>query len=469
MGGQSKGADASMAVESVWEAIKDRLKSELGEQTYLSWIANLQASEIDGRTVRISAPNRFCCEYVEQNFGFRIREYWAGLDSQNRMVRFEVTDGMAHPPALRVAASRPAAAGGASGGGSGAGLSEPRPPARIDRTFENFVVGPANEVAAAVARQISGDAAARFNPVYIHGGYGMGKTHLLRAIQNESRERDPERRITYLTGERFTSDFLSAMKNRDTSAFKETVRNTDLLLVDDLHIMAGKTVTQEEFYHTLADLIQDGRQVVITGDRKPGELDGIDERVRSLLVGGLRCDVECPDLDLRRRILDRAVLDLQRTYPGFALPDQACDFIAARVTGSPRELIGALNTVVSRTLLIGREATTETVTAALSDYAVAATRRITVDRIQKQVASYYNLKVPELLSPRRARAIARPRQIAMYLSKQMTQRSLPDIGRRFGGKDHTTVLHAVRRISDLMENDPAVHDDVNALIRLLER
>lgn len=460
MGEPLQGADNFMAADSVWEAISGRLKGELGEQTYRSWIANLEASEIDPRTVRIGAPNRFCCEYVEQNFGFRIRQYWADLDSKKRMVRFEVTDGLAHPPSLRAAAARPAAS---------AASNEPRPPARIERTFDNFAIGPANEVAAAVARQIASDDTARFNPVYIHGGYGMGKTHLLRAIQHECRARDSERRIAYLTGERFTSDFMAALKTRETAAFKETMRKFDLLLLDDLHIMAGKTVTQEEFHHTLTDLIQDGRQVVITGDRKPGELEGIDERVRSLLVGGLRCDIEAPDLDLRRRILDRAVTDLQRTYPDFTLPGQACDFVAARVTGSPRELIGALNTVVSRTLLIGREATTESVTAALSDYAVATSRRITVDRIQKQVAAFYNLNVPELLSPRRARAIARPRQIAMYLAKQMTQRSLPDIGRRFGGKDHTTVLHAVRRITALMEDDPAVHDDVNALIRLLER
>jgi len=456
MGGIQDGANDPTNMTAIWGAVRDRLRRELGEQAFLSWVANLQPSVSEDRTILLAAPNRFCSEYVEQNFGYRIREYWSGLDPMNRAVRFGVADSA---PSLRVAAER----------APQAGPRAPQPPLRIDRTFENFVIGPANEVAAAVARRAATDDSAQFNPVYIHAGYGMGKTHLLRAIQNEARAADSARRVVYITGERFTSEFCSAVKNRDTSAFKEEVRNTDLLLLDDLHIMAGKAVTQEEFYHTLADLVQDGRQVVITGDRPPAQLDGIDERVRSLLMGGLRCDIAEADLDLRRRILDRAIVDMRRAYPDFDLCEQARDFIAARVTASPRELLGALNTVMSRTVLVGRAATTESVTAALSDYAVAGARRITVDRIQKQVASYYNMKVPELLSPRRARAVARPRQIAMYLSKQMTQRSLPDIGRRFGGRDHTTVLHAVRRITALMEEDPAVHDDVQRLIRMLER
>jgi len=454
-------------VNEVWYSVRAMLQSEMSRQSFQSWIENRRALPLDDRTILIEAPNKFCRDYVEQNYGFKLRKLWADSDPGQRALRFGAAERRAAAPGEPRAAepvkpaqndTRPAAP-----------MAAPRAPERFDRTFENFIIGPANEVAAAVARQAATDPEARFNPIYIHGGYGVGKTHLLRAIQAQARTATPDRKALYLTGEKFTAGFTSALKARDTREFKEEMRGVDLLLLDDLHIMAGKSVTQEEFYHTLADLIADGRQVVVTGDRPPAQLDGLDERLRSLLTGGLRADIESADLDLRRRILDRAVADMQRNYPNFELGAQARDFIAARVTASPRELIGALNMVISRTLLIGREATTEAVTAVLSDYAVASERRITVDRIQKQVAAYYKLDVPELLSQRRARAVARPRQIAMYLSKTMTQRSLPDIGRRFGGRDHTTVLHAVRRISELMKSDAAIHDDVEALMRLLER
>lgn len=454
-------AGGPRTVGHLWSEIREQLREELGEQSFQSWVANLRARELDDRTVAIEAPNRFCRETVDQNYGFRIRQAWSKIDAAGRMIQFGLQDRETQNHTLHVAASRDAA--------EAETVRKAAPPSRLERTFDNFVTGPANEVAAAVARQAALDPDARFNPVYIHGGYGVGKTHLLRAIQHESRQSGEERRVAYITGERFTASFTSALKTRDTAAFKDEMRNVDLLLLDDVHIMAGKAVTQEEFYHTIADLIQDGRQVVITGDRPPAALDGLDERLRSLLMGGLRCDIQPADLDLRRRILDQAITDLKNSaYPQFDMPGQARDFMAARVTASPRELIGALNTVVSRTIMLNREADVEAVTQALADYAVAAERRVTVDRIQKQVASFYNLALPDMLSQRRARAVARPRQIAMYLSKTMTQRSLPDIGRRFGGRDHTTVLHAVRRIKALMESDPAIGDDVKALTRLLQ-
>ena len=324
-------------------------------------------------------------------------------------------------------------------------------------SFDSFVSGPANEFAFAVARRVASWADGHFNPVVLHGPYGFGKTHLLNAMAWEAMRTQPDKRVVYLSAERFTSTFVKALQDKQTQAFKEDLRNADLLLIDDVHFVAGKTQTQEELFHTLIALVEDGRRVVLTADRSPTELSEMEPRLRSHLQAGLVCGIEPADRTLRLGILERKLLTLT----------EVLQFLADRFTDSVRELEGALNTLVARVGGDIARLTLDESQAILRPHLSVSERKVTVDTIQKTVAEHYALKQSDLISERRARAIARPRQVAMWLAKQITTRSLPDIGRRFGGRDHTTVLHAVRRIEALKADDPVLARDVDLLLRKL--
>jgi chromosomal replication initiator protein len=335
-------------------------------------------------------------------------------------------------------------------------------------SFDTFVAGPANEFAFAVARRVASWADGHFNPVVFHGPYGFGKTHLLNGLAWEAMRTGPDKRVVYLSAERFTSAFVRALQDRQTGAFKDELRNADLLLIDDVHFVAGKTQTQEELFHTLIALVEDGRRVVLTAARSPTELADLEPRLRSHLQAGLVCGIEPADRDMRLGILERKLQTLAQ-QGGFApaARPEVLQFLADRFTDSVRELEGALNTLVAR---VGGEIaglTLDDAQAIVRPHLSISERRVTVDMIQKTVAEHYGMKQADLTSERRARAVARPRQVAMWLAKQITTRSLPDIGRRFGGRDHTTVLHAVRRIEQLKAEDATIARDVDVLLRKL--
>jgi chromosomal replication initiator protein len=335
-------------------------------------------------------------------------------------------------------------------------------------TFETFVVGPTNEFAGAVARRVASWADGHFNPVVFHGPYGFGKTHLLNALAWEAMRTAPQRRVVYLTAERFLSRFIRALLDRQAGAFKDELRSADLLLIDDVHFIGGKQSSQEELFHTLAALMEDGRRVVFSADRPPSALTELDARLRSHLSSGLVCGIEPADHALRVGILDKK-LQLLCRQQGFvgSLRAEVVQFLADRFTDSVRELEGALNTLIVRVGPGLSSLTLDEVQRLLRPHLRGGERRVTVDDIQKATADYFGLKQADLISERRTRAVARPRQAAMWLAKQLTTRSLPDIGRRFGGRDHTTVLHAVRRIDELRAADPQLARDLEGLERKL--
>jgi chromosomal replication initiator protein len=329
--------------------------------------------------------------------------------------------------------------------------------------FDNFVVGKPNELAYAAARRVADSQSASYNPLFLYGGVGLGKTHLMHAIAWYVRTRHPDRKVVYLSAEKFMYHFIRALRFHDTMAFKERFRSVDLLMIDDVQFINGKESTQEEFFHTFNDLVDNNRQVVVSADKSPSDLEGMEERLRSRLGWGLVADIHATTYELRLGILQTKAERL-----GIAIPAKVLEFLAHKITTSVRELEGALNRVVAHATLIGRDITLESCQEVLHDLLRAHDRRVTIEEIQKRVAEHFNIRVADMHSARRSRAVARPRQVAMYLSKQLTARSLPEIGRKFGGRDHTTVMHAVRKVDELSQADVSFAEDVELLRRMLE-
>jgi chromosomal replication initiator protein len=463
---------ASAPAGVVWTKTCVVLKRELGEATFGSWLGQAALRET-GDEVCLVAATGVARDWIRRHAWRRIGELWAQNDPLGRRLdlksRMEVD--MEAPAALPAAANAPVApdvfeveaeaAPAAARQGRLAGLQE-----RF--SFDSFVSGPSNEFAFAVARRVATWSDGHFNPVVFHGPYGFGKTHLLNALAWEAMQNAPEKRVVYLSAEKFTSTFVKALQDKQTAAFKDELRNADLLLIDDAHFVAGKTQTQEELFHTLIALVEDGRRVVLTADRSPTELSDMEPRLRSHLQAGLVCGIEPADRNLRVNILERKLQTLARQ--GGFLPSarpEVMQFLADRFTDSVRELEGALNTLIARVGGDVARLSLDEAQGILRPHLSVSERKVTVDQIQKIVAEHYNLKQADLISERRARAVARPRQVAMWLAKQVTVRSLPDIGRRFGGRDHTTVLHAVRRIDQLKNEDPTIARDVDVLLRKL--
>jgi chromosomal replication initiator protein len=460
---------------AVWTQACMVLRRELGEATFGSYLGQASLRETPASACVVAATG-VARDWIRRHAWRRICELWSSydplarpLDLKSRM-EYDAANAAEEPreaPPVAVAVveavvePEPAQAGLAARSARQQGLQE-----RF--SFDTFVAGPANEFAFAVARRVASWSDGHFNPVLFHGPYGFGKTHLLNAIAWEAMRQAPDKRVVYLTAERFTSTFVRAVQDRQTAAFKAELRNADLLLIDDVHFVAGKPSTQEELFHTLIALVEDGRRVVMTADRTPTELSEMEPRLRSHLQSGLVCGVEPADRTLRLGILERklATLAQQGRFMPAARPE-VLQFLADRFTDSVRELEGALNTLVARVGADVARLKLEEAQAILRPHLSCAEKRVTVDQIQKCVADHYGLQQADLLSERRARAVARPRQAAMWIAKQITTRSLPDIGRRFGGRDHTTVLHAVRRIEALKVDDATLARDLDVLLRKL--
>lgn len=462
--------DEALSLSQIWRDVRARLRQEYGDVIYVSEIARLRVTEDADGAVQVICPTEFGRAWAEDNLGARLRALWTAFDPAPRdvVICAETASGLRAEPAR--AARLASTAAQAVGGGSASAVERP---AREERprdprfTFNTFMVGSANAMAATAAKAIAGAGEPPFNPVFFHGGYGVGKTHLLAAIAHAVSIGESGRKAVYLTAEEFLNGFQSALRARDVQPFKDQVRDCDMLLIDDVHFIAGKTATEHEFLHTILALVGDHKQVVLASHCAPKDLGIADERLRSVLRGGFACPLNGPDLDLRRKIVDCKIAQARSHCPNLEVPEQVRDFLAARVTSSARELEGVLNNIIVRTAYMNLPVTMETVEEVLGELPVKAEKRVTVDDIQKAVADYFSLNVDDLLSKRRSQSIVRPRHIAMYLAKTMTTRSLPDIGRRFGGRDHSTVIHAVRKISDQMPADPALAEDIEAIKRRL--
>jgi chromosomal replication initiator protein len=434
------------------------LKAEIGEDAYNAWISNLTFKRIEDGTVLFSARTPFIRDWVRRHYADRIRDLW-NREGQNVFgVDIAVAKGAAEMPTRSGDASAKVISREGMVTDSFGTVLDPR------YTFDSFVVGKSNELAYAAASRIGESKEVPFNPLFLHGGVGLGKTHLMHAIAHKVKTDNPNRKIMYMSAEKFMYQFISAIRGKNTVDFKRQFRSVDLLMIDDVQFIANKESTQEEFFHTFNALVDNRRQVVISADRSPTDLAGIEERIRSRLGWGLVADIHPTDYELRLGILQTK----SHNFADTNIPKEVLDFLAGKILSNVRELEGALNRVVAYAELTGQEVTINMTRNVLQDLLRANDRKVTIDEIMRQVSDYYNLRMAEILSARRARDIARPRQVAMYLSKQMTSRSLPEIGRKFGGRDHTTVMHAVRKIEDLRRSDSTLDDDINRLSHLLE-
>jgi len=449
-----------------WQAVRSELKGEYGEAAFNSWLKPVEfVSFRDGR-VLLSAPTRFMRDWVRSHYADRMTDLWHQAMSHAQSVEIHVAPrgaGSISAPVKKTS----------SASGSSTATDASVDPARRDGefgapldarfTFESFIVGKSNELAHAAAHRVAESAAVKFNPLFLYGGVGLGKTHLMHAIAWHIREQSPERKVIYMSAEKFMYQFIRALRYKDTMAFKQQFRSVDVLMIDDVQFIAHKDTTQEEFFHTFNALVDHNRQVIISADRSPSDLEGIEERIKSRLGWGLVADIHPTDYELRLGILQSKA---ERTDG--EVPERVLEFLAHRITSNVRELEGALNRVTAYASLTGRPVTLEMTQEVLTDLLRANDRRVSIEDIQRHVADYFNLRLSDMLSARRSRAVARPRQIAMYLAKQLTTRSLPEIGRKFGGRDHTTVMHAVKRIAELRQIDSSLEDDLQHLSRVLE-
>jgi chromosomal replication initiator protein len=450
--------------EAAWEMIRAGLRRDCGARTFDSWLKALRLEECEPEAgwVRLSLPSQFLVNWVESHFAERLTQAWKAMIPSVRQVRIEVADAGAQPVLYTTASEEPL-------------VEEPAVLAAPDSvipsggleakySFDSFVVGKANEVAYNAARTLAEGGRVAFNPLFLHGGTGLGKTHLMHAIGMEHLRRNPHANVVYMSAEKFMFEFVSAMRAKDTIAFKTRLRSADLLMIDDVQFIAGKESTQEEFFHTMNEVISAGRPLVISADRSPQDLEGVESRILSRLSWGLVADVNPADFELRLNIIAKKL----EAMPGATVPTDVVTFLAKRISANVRELEGALHRVVAYATLTGRPIDIDFAQETLADLLRASQRRITIDEIQRCVADHYRIRQAEMTSARRAREVARPRQVAMYLSKQLTPRSLPEIGRRFGGRDHTTVIHAVKQIEKLRQTDAEMDADVRLLMRRLE-
>lgn len=454
------------SASSQWMEIQGRLRAEYGEATYKSWLAGLQVVSLENGVAVLGAPTRFIREWVQTNYISAILRYWQELEPAMVAVDIEVKEPVDTPAEMPVHVTDDEAAG-ANVIDFVSRKEESSVSAPLDPrfTFENFVVGKPNELAHAAARAVaeSSKVLPGSNPLFLYGGVGLGKTHLMHAIAWHIRKNQPERKVVYLSAEKFMYLFIKSLRHKDIMSFKELFRSVDVLMIDDVQFICGKDSTQEEFFHTFNALIDQNRQVVISCDRSPSDLDGMEERIRSRLGWGLVADIHSTTYELRLGILQSKVEQMQ-----CQVPQEVIEFLAAKITSNVRELEGALNKVVAHATLMGRAITLEGTQDILRDLLRSNERIITIEEIQKKVSEHYNIRMTDMSSARRLRSIARPRQVAMYLSKQLTTRSLLEIGRKFGGKDHTTVMHAVKRIEQLIQQDRELAEDIGLLSRILQ-
>ena len=488
-----------MSVE-LWQQCVELLRDELPAQQFNTWIRPLQV-EAEGDELRVYAPNRFVLDWVNEKYLSRLLELLTertnglvpalSLLIGSKRSSTPRAAAVSTPPVTPSApASNPVVTASAAGPAQAepsrasfdpmAGAASQQAPARTERTvqvegglkhtsylnrtftFDNFVEGKSNQLARAAAWQVADNPKHGYNPLFLYGGVGLGKTHLMHAVGNHLLAKNPNAKVVYLHSERFVADMVKALQLNAINEFKRFYRSVDALLIDDIQFFAKKERSQEEFFHTFNALLEGGQQVILTSDRYPKEIEGLEERLKSRFGWGLTVAVEPPELETRVAILmkkaDQAKVDL---------PHDAAFFIAQRIRSNVRELEGALKRVIAHSHFMGRDITIELIRESLKDLLALQDKLVSIDNIQRTVAEYYKIKISDLLSKRRSRSVARPRQVAMALSKELTNHSLPEIGDAFGGRDHTTVLHACRKIAELKESDADIREDYKNLLRTL--
>lgn len=465
--------EPSSPIHFDWHSAQQRLRTVLGDATYQSWLSQLEFHELTGGVMILSAPSRFIKDWVLTNCLSVLEQTFRALDPsilkvdvivsadvKSKQVGIhtgEAKDAL-DAPAQAQSSSREYEAEWKEGDREFVGsVLDPR------FTFENFVVGKPNELAYAAARRVAESDEVTFNPLFLYGGVGLGKTHLMHAIAWHIKRLRPNRKVIYLSAEKFMYQFIRALRFKDTVAFKEQFRSVDVLMIDDVQFISGKDSTQEEFFHTFNALVDQNRQIIVSADKSPSDLEGMEERMKSRLGWGLVADVHPTTYELRLGILQAKAEKI-----GVAVPPQVIEFLAHKITSNVRELEGALTRIVAYATLVGRSITVEMTQDALRDLLRANDRQITIEHIQKKVAEHFNVRIADMHSSRRLRNVARPRQVAMFLVKTLTTHSLPEIGRKFGGRDHTTVMHAVKKVEELMVEDATFREDIELLKRMLQ-
>ncbi len=438
--------------DETWARVRGNLKDILGPSSFKTWIEPLGFAQADDSVATLTASTSFNANYVKQNFGdlilHNLREEGSAVERVSFAVKSERTNGMKAPSTAPKSQANQQ------------GLD-----ARF--TFDTFVVGKPNELAHAAARRVAEGGPVGFNPLFLHGGVGLGKTHLMHAIAHELQNRSPELNVLYVSAEQFMYRFITALRDRKIMDFKSLFRSVDVLMVDDVQFIAGKDSTQEEFFHTFNALVDAGKQIIISADQAPGQIRELEERIKSRLQCGLVVDLHPTDYELRLGILQAKGEAFKPMYPDIHVAAGVMEFLAHRITSNVRVLEGALTRLFAFASLVGRDVNLELAQDCLADVLSQQERKVTVDEIQRKVSEHFTIRLSDLLGPRRMRTYARPRQIAMYLAKQLTSRSLPEIGRSFGGRDHTTVMHGIRKIEELIETDEELANNVELLKRAL--
>ncbi|EIE51612.1 chromosomal replication initiation protein [Citreicella sp. 357] len=438
--------------------MQDQLSSSVGENNYKTWIAPIDFDRIEADGVAVfSVPTNFFGTYVSQHYGDLLLAKLSLVAPEVSRLKFRLAN-----TDTQQAQPRPAPAQSAQ--------PDVLPSAPLDArfTFDRFVVGKPNELAHAAAKRVAEGGLVTFNPLFLYGGVGLGKTHLMHAIAHDLKTNRPDLNVLYLSAEQFMYRFVQALRERRMMDFKELFRSVDVLMVDDVQFIAGKDSTQEEFFHTFNALVDQNKQIIISADRAPDEIKDLENRIRSRLQSGLVVDLHPTDYELRLGILQSKVLTYREQYPSLQIDDGILEFLAHRISTNVRVLEGALTRLFAFASLVGQPITMELTQDCLADVLRASDRKISIEEIQRKVAEHYHIRLSDLIGPKRVRNFARPRQVAMYLCKQLTARSLPEIGRRFGGRDHTTVMHGVKRIEELRIKDSQIADDIELLRRALE-
>ena len=457
-----------LSIEKNWLSLKKDLKNIVGESAYNNWIKHLNFISFENKTLSFSLPTKFLRDWILNNYSDKIKTASKNYINNLEVIKFVVkpNGGRIVPGTARTIKNTDNQWRSTLDIRSNQHSAYPNEfgaPLDPRFTFDNFVVGKPNELAFAASERVAEASLVSFNPLFLYGGVGLGKTHLMHAIGWKIKELQPERKVIYLSAEKFMYQFVRALRYKDTSAFKEQFRSIDVLMIDDVQFISGKDNTQEEFFHTFNALIEQQKQIVISADKSPSDLDGVQDRLKSRLGCGLVADIHPTTYELRLGIL---IEKAQKR--GVEIPSKVLEFLSHRIISNVREMEGALNRLVAHATLVGTEISIETAQIVLQDLLKSSNKKITIEEIQKKVAEHFNIRITDMHSPRRSRSVARPRQIAMYLAKSITSRSLPEIGRKFGGRDHTTVMHAVKKIEELKLKDVNFNEDIELLKRLID-
>lgn len=445
-------------LEEQWVEICRLLIEELGEETYLSWIQPLKPIDIQGASILFSVPSLFMKNWISTHYSSAILKHWNAVVPHLKKIDFSI----------QVESATAIKEGGGEQQVSDLGNVEEKDLCEVSSldsrfTFDNFVVGKPNELAYAAAYRTAESDIPSFNPLFLYGGVGLGKTHLMHSIAWLIKNRAPHKRIIYVSAEKFMHQFIRSVRYKNTDSFKDLFRSVDVLMIDDVQFIGGKDTTQEEFFHTFNALVDNNRQVIVSADKSPSDLEKVEERLKSRLGWGLVADIHPTTYELRLGILQAKAAKLS-----VRIPDEVLEFLALKISSNVRELEGALNRVAAHATLIGRAVDLDAAQNLLKDLLRSSERHITIEEVQRRVCEYYSIKMLDLLSSKRIKNLARSRQVAIYLSKNLTTKSLADIGKKFGGRDHTTVLHAVRKIQELIEEDKEIENDVGVLRRALD-